>query len=293
MTQSAGRIGDRILCPAFQSVKIGSLRERPNNAKTHSSKQINQIAASIRAFGFLNPILVDEHNVILAGHGRYEAAKRDGLKSVPVVRFDHLTEAQKRAYVLADNKIAEASGWDRELLVIELGELADLLPPEGLDLSITGFAVPEFDALQKDFGQPQTEPEDEAPEPPAHPVTRKGDVWVLRKHRLLCGDARRRDDIKTLMAGRQARAGFCDPPFNLASRAIGGRGRIQHEDFAFAAGEMSQAEYQRFLCETLGLGVDVSAAGSVHFVCMDWRHIADLIGVAGPIYNQMLNLVLE
>ena len=123
MTQSAGRIGDRILCPAFQSVKIGSLRERPNNAKTHSSKQINQIAASIRAFGFLNPILVDEHNVILAGHGRYEAAKRDGLKSVPVVRFDHLTEAQKRAYVLADNKIAEASGWDRELLVIELVQL--------------------------------------------------------------------------------------------------------------------------------------------------------------------------
>lgn len=276
----------------FQVIPIASLRPRPGNAKTHSKKQLKQIAASIKAFGFLTPIVADEKNTILAGHGRFQAAKREGLKTVPVVRYDHLSEAQKRAYVIADNKIAEASGWDRELLVLELGELAELLPPEKLDLSVTGFAAPEYDALQKDLGHPHPEPGDEAPPPPARPVTRRGDVWVLGKHRLMCGDARKRDDLKKLMAGSRASACFCDPPFNRASRAIGGRGRVQHRNFAFAAGEMSQPQYRVFLCDTLANGIDVSIPGAVHFICIDWRHIADLIEVAGPLYDQMLNLVV-
>jgi hypothetical protein len=126
---------------------IKSLRPSPKNARTHSRKQIRQIAESIRKFGFLNPVVVDDENMILAGHGRFEAARLEGLTHVPILRFNHLTEAQKRAYAIADNRIAEQAGWDRQLLSIEFGELIDLLPIEGLDISVTGFEIPEINLL--------------------------------------------------------------------------------------------------------------------------------------------------
>lgn len=277
---------------ALRFVPLQSIKPRLGNPRMHSTKQIRQIAQSIRGLGFLTPIIVDENDVILAGHGRWLAAQQERLKSVPVVRHEHLSEAQKRAFVLADNRIAQEAGWDRDLLRLELGVLADLLPPEGLDLTITGFAVPEFDALQKDLGPPAAEPADEIPELPASPVSASGDVWVLGRHRILCGDARRSDDFKKLVGTKRARAVFTDPPFNLGSRQIGGRGRIQHRDFAFAAGEMSPKAYRIFLTDTLGNGVSVSAPGAVHFVCIDWRHVADLVEVASPLFEQMLNLVV-
>jgi ParB-like chromosome segregation protein Spo0J len=126
--------------PYIEWIPIGALRPNPRNPRTHSKKQIKQIAASIKKFGFLNPVLVDDANMVLAGHGRLEAAKLEGFTGVPVIRFDHLTAVQKRAYLIADNKIAEQAGWDRETLAIELGELIDLLPAEGLDVSLTGFS---------------------------------------------------------------------------------------------------------------------------------------------------------
>ena len=198
-----------------------------------------------KKFGFLNPVLVDDANVILAGHGRVEAAKLEGFAQVPVIRFDHLTEAQKRAYVIADNKIAEQAGWDREILAIELGELIDLLPTEGFDVSLTGFAAPEIDLLIKDMASPsRLEPEDKIPPAPRNPTTRRGDLWLLGRNRLLCGDAREPEDFDRLMNGASAAAVFCDPPYNLRISGIGGRGRIQHSEFAFASGEMSPSQYR-------------------------------------------------
>ena len=133
--------------PQVESISIEAVRPNPRNPRTHSKKQIKLIAASIKKFGFLNPVIVDDANMVLAGHGRLEAAKLEGLTHAPVVRFGHLTAAQKRAYVIADNKLAEQAGWDREILAIELGELIDLMPAEGFDVSLTGFEAPEIDLL--------------------------------------------------------------------------------------------------------------------------------------------------
>jgi DNA modification methylase len=285
-----GRV-ERAKGPRIEWAPIGSIRPNPKNARTHSKKQIRQIAASIRKFGFLNPLIVDEGNMILAGHGRLEAARLEGVAHAPVIRFDHLSEAQKRAYVIADNKIAEQAGWNRELLSIELRELIDLLPVEGLDISLTGFATPEIDSLLADMTSSRLDPEDALPALPQTPVTRRGDLWQLGKHRLLCGDAREPSDIDRLMNGSCAAAVFTDPPYNLRVRAIGGRGRTQHPEFAFASGEMSEAQFRNFLSQTLGNGVRVSASGAVHFVCMDWRHIGALIDIGRELYGDMLNIV--
>ena len=144
--------------------------------------------------------------MVLAGHGRLEGARLEGMAQVPIVRFDHLSEAQKRAYVIADNKIAEQAGWDREILAIELGELIDLLPVEGLDVSLTGFETPEIDLLLADMASSRPEPEDTLPALPETAVTRRGDLWFLGKHRLLCGDARRAEGLRPA-DGRGSRGG--------------------------------------------------------------------------------------
>jgi ParB-like chromosome segregation protein Spo0J len=148
-----------------------SLRPNPKNARTHSKKQIQQIGKSISEFGFLNPVVVDDANMILAGHGRFEAARLEGLTHVPIVRFDHLTEAQKRAYPIADNRIAEQAGWDRQRLSIELGELTDLRPTEELDISVTGFEIHEIERLVTNRAKPRSAAEDVAPRPPRHAIT--------------------------------------------------------------------------------------------------------------------------
>jgi DNA modification methylase len=278
--------------PQVQSISIEAIRPNPRNPRTHSKKQIKQIAASIKKFGFLNPLIVDDANMVLAGHGRFEAARLEGLTHVPILRFDHLTEAQKRAYVIADNKIAEQAGWDREILAIELGELVDLLPAEGFDVSLTGFEAPEIDLLLADMVPSKPDPEDIPLPLPRTPVTRRGDLWLLGKHRLLCGDARDVADVARLMGGTAASAVFCDPPYNLRVREIGGRGRVRHAEFAFASGEMAPVQFRAFLSQTLANGVRVSADGAIHFVCMDWRHIGDLIHVGREIYGEMINLVI-
>ena len=186
-------------------VPLGSLAANPKNPRTHSKNQIQQIAASIRQFGFLNPLIVDGANVVLAGHGRLEAARREGWTEAPILRFDHLTETQKRAYVIADNKIAEQAGWDREILALELGELIDLLPTEDLDVALTGFEAAEIDQLMADLSTAR--PADTFMPPPSDPVTVRGDLWLLGKHRLLCGDAPRKVSRFRKADGRQVGRG--------------------------------------------------------------------------------------
>lgn len=276
----------------IELVPIGALSGNAKDARTHSPKQIKRIAESLRQFGFLNPIIVDETSEILAGHGRLAAAKLIELATVPIIRFDHFTAAEKRAYLIADNRIAERAGWNRDMLAIELGELCDLLPAEGLDVSLTGFEIAEIDLLLADMSDSEFEESDAVPPPLADPATRLGDLWLLGKHRLLCGDARNSDHVARVMGGALAAAVFTDPPYNLRVRSIGGRGRVRHAEFAFASGEMQTSQFRKFLSDTLGNGIAFSAPGAVHYVCMDWRHISDLIEVGRESYDSMLNLVV-
>jgi len=263
------------------------------NARTHSDKQIAQIAASIGKFGFNNPVLVDSDNRIVAGHGRVEAAKRLGLMTVPTIQLDHLSNAERRAYVIADNRLAELAGWDRETLKIELQALADL--DLDFDIEITGFDTAELDFLLDSDGEKTApDPADEVPPvAPGPAITQPGDLWLLGEHRLLCGDARDRQAIHQLMAGETARMVFTDPPYNVPIDGhVGGAGKVKHRQFAMASGEMSRDQFTRFLTEVLANMAEASWDGAIHFVCMDWRHMGELLAAGGAVYAELKNLIV-
>src|ERR1700716_1795839 len=203
---------------AIQPIPVASLRPHPGNARIHSKKQVRQIADSIRQFGFTNPVLIGDGGEIIAGHGRVEAAKLLGLDCVPTVRLAHLNAAQRRAYVLTDNKLALNAGWDRELLAIELQGLIDL----NFEVEITGFSTTEIDLVLDEAreGSPngQTETEDQIPFPiddPTSAITRSGDVWCLGRHRLICGDARDQAVFELVMGDERADLIFTDPAYNV------------------------------------------------------------------------------
>ena len=270
------------------------LRAYPRNARTHSRKQIQQIADSIRAFGFTNPILIDGTGMILAGHGRLAAAKLIRLERVPCVRIETMSEAQKRAYVLADNKLALNAGWDEELLTLELQELSILDP--SFDISLTGFSIAEVDELidgasRDSLGEPADEllpPLGEGP-----PVTRPRDIWQMGGHRLICGDSLSKDVVAVLMAGETARMVFTDPPYNVAIEGnVSGLGQVRHREFAMASGEMTSEQFTDFLTKAFRNLVLFSADGSIHFICMDWRHMAEILAAGTNVYAELKNLIV-
>ena len=195
-----------------QQIELEQLVPYARNARTHSDSQVAQIAGSIAEFGFVNPVLVGGDNIIIAGHGRVMAAKKLGLKTVPTIKLDHLTENQRRALVIADNKIAENAGWDEELLRLELQNLAD----EDFDLDLLGFDDVELDDLLTSLDDDEAAALDEnIPEVQENPVSRTGDIWIMGEHRLLCGDSTSEADMKKLMAGELADMVFTDPPYNV------------------------------------------------------------------------------
>ena len=274
-------------------IETTALTPNRRNARTHSTRQIGQIAASIKTFGFLVPIVVDEPRNIIAGHGRYAAAQKLGLDKVPVIAVSGLSPAKKRALALADNKIAENAGWDREILAVELPELSELLIANNLDISITGFAAAEIDQIIVDF-ETDTDGADAVDDTllDQPPVTQPGQLWQLGAHRILCGDARNPAMLERLMDGEKAAMAFLDPPYNVRVRDIVGRGRVQHAEFAMASGEMSQSEFVAFLTEVLRAAATASNNGAVHCVCMDWRHISDLLAAGHAVYGELLNLAV-
>jgi DNA modification methylase len=271
-------------------LKTDQLKPYPQNARTHSKQQIRQIAESIRIFGFTNPILIDKENTIVAGHGRVEAAKLLDLDRVPTIRLESLSQAQIRAYVIADNKLAEHAGWDKSTLAIELQHLLTLDCAD-FDVTITGFEVAEIDAILEEAKE-AGELEDQVPEPLDHaPVTEPGDLWLLGKHRVLCGNSLDEESYRTLMSHRRAAAVFSDPPFNVKIDGHAtGKGAIRHREFAMASGEMTEMEFISFLNNSLNLLARYSANNSVHFICMDWRHAGDLITAGKQNYDEFLNL---
>jgi DNA modification methylase len=273
-------------------ISVRKLRPNKRNSRTHSKKQIGQIANSIQRFGWTYPILVDENDLVLAGHGRLEAAKLLDLREVPIIVLTGLSDIEKRALALADNKVAANAGWDRPALAAELGELAVLLPECDLNIEITGFEAAEIDTLMGDLIDNEQDPANEVPPPAGQTVSRIGDLWVLGPHRLLCGDARRSGDVRKLMAGKSAAMVFTDPPYNVRVSSIQGRGKIQHREFVAASGEMSPEDFIRFLADCLSLAAKHSAPGSIHFVCMDWRHIGEMLAAGDQVYAELKNLVV-
>ena len=215
-----------------------------------------------------------------------------GLETVPTIAIDHLTEVQKRAYMLADNKLAERAGWDRQALTIELGELSVELPAVDLSLQLTGFEIGEIDVILAEGEERKlASAEDEIGEVPASPVTRLGDEWVLGRHRILCGDTRDPEQLRALLGDERADMVFADPPYNMRVNGhVMGRGSIRHAEFAMASGEMSEAEFRAFLALVLGNTARVSRDGALHYVAMDWRGIADLIEAGKGIYADLKNL---
>ena len=274
----------------IEHVEPERLKPYPHNARTHSKKQIRQIAASINAFGWLNPVLADAQEQIIAGHGRVEAAKLLKLKTVPVVRIEGLSETQIRAYVIADNRLAEIAGWDEDILAKEL-QLLTL--DVDFDVELTGFEMGEIDALLAGTNEEAPDPADEIPairqDEPA--VSEPGDLWCLGPHRLLCGDARKSDDYVRLMQKHKAQMVFTDPPYNLPIAGfVGGKGKTKHGEFAMASGEMTPTEFAKFLAVALGLHAQFSVSGAIHFICMDWRHLGALLNAGEAVYSELKNL---
>jgi ParB-like nuclease domain len=283
-----------LLMHEIELICLDAIKPNPRNAHTHPKKQIRRLADNIGTFGFTVPVIIDETSMLLAGHGRLEAARLLGLKKIPAIRLHGLSEAQKRALLIADNKIAENAGWDRERLAIELPELAELLIEESLDISITGFEPVEIDQLVSDFENNTADPADDiqADWLSRAPVSRPGDLWHLGPHRLLCGDARDTANLDRLLGDEQAAMAFLDPPYNVKVGSVVGRGRTKHGEFAMASGEMSRPEFVQFLIETLGNAATHSRAGAVHYVCMDWRHLGELLEAGQQTYSEMLNLAV-
>jgi len=277
----------------LEHTRLEELQPYRGNARTHSRHQIQQIARSIERFGFTNPVLVSDAGEIIAGHGRVQAAKLLGWSRVPTIKLFHLSAAEQRAYVLADNKLALNAGWDRETLAIELQGLIEV----GFDVELTGFSLAEIDVTIDDAraaDPTSTDRQEDALVQTQGPVvTRPGDLWQLGRHRLLCGDSQDRSAFEHLMAGATADLVFTDPPYNVPIEGhVCGAGAIKHREFAFASGEMSEAQFTAFLQESLGNAAAVMRDGAIAYVCMDWRHIGELLAAGKATFTELKNLIV-
>jgi len=265
-----------------------SLKPRPCNPRTHSKRQIQQIAKSIREFGFLNAVLIDQSDRVIAGHGRLEAAKQLGLREIPTVTVDHLTPAQIKAYVIADNKLALKAGWDDDLLTLELKELEAIFD---YDITLTGFEKPEVDVLYQAAQVVPVEAKIPNIDTSKPAVSRPGDLWRIGDHMVLCGDSTKRASYERLMGNELARMAFADAPYNVPVHGhVSGKGKHQHREFAMASGEMSEEDFTGFLKTVFGHLSDFSEDGSLHYHCMDWRHMWEVMSAAKGVYSELKNL---
>ena len=260
----------------IKNIQVEKLKPYDRNARTHSEKQIEQIAASIKQFGFNNPVLIDKDCCIIAGHGRVMAAQKLGLKDVPTIRLDHMSDDEKRAYILADNRLAEKAGWDQNILALELQHLLEV-PDLDFDVELTGFETPEIDLMIDGLNEPEADPDDQIPEPEEVAVSKPGDLWKLGDHLLYCGDSLKAESYDILMQGDKATLCFADPPYNVPIDGhVGNSGKTKHREFAMASGEMSVDEFTEFLKTVFGHAIEHSVDGSIHYQCMDWRHIGEI-----------------
>lgn len=268
---------------------LDTLTEYPNNPRQHDTKQLIKIQNSIEKFGFINPILVDEHNEIIAGHARLAAARLAHLPQVPVIRLEHLSTAQKKAYRIADNKLAELGTWSIENLQLEFQELEKL--DLDFSLGITGFDMGDIDLILEGKEAKADPKANNIPFIPDNEVvTREGDIWILGEHRIICGNSLQKETLIPLMEDKKADMVFTDPPYNVKINGhVCGAGNVQHKEFKFASGEMTVEEFTQFLKTSFEMLCMFSKDGSLHYICMDWRHIKEII-TAADVYDQFKNL---
>lgn len=277
----------------FEQRPLESLIPNPRNARTHDRRQVRQITESIRQFGFANPLLVDEHGHVIAGHGRLEAARSLALIHVPVIVIHGLSELQKRALALADNRIAENAGWNGELLALELSQLIEI--SGDFDIEVTGFGTAEIDNILADAGKQPNDDTDpvQLPDETMMAVSRPGDVWTLGDHRLVCGNALSSEDWALLMQGEKAELTFTDPPYNVPIAGhVSGKGTVQHREFPMASGEMTDAAFTAFLTTAFGHIAIASRSGAIAFVFMDWRHMTHILDAGNASFHELKNLIV-
>jgi len=292
----AGQAGPQsatIQHPHIEIARCAILRPNPRNARKHPKEQLQKLAAGISRFGFLIPIIVDEGMMIVAGHGRWEAAKQLGLSEVPVIRASFMTEADKQAFALAENRLAELSEWDEEIVAETLSALFD----EGYELDATGFETADLDFMIGDIelsNEKKSKPERvDLPDPGARTVTKEGDLWLIGPYRIYCGDARDPVSWEILLGDDLATLIFADLPYNLPIDGfVSGNGKVRHREFLFGAGEMDPAQFTAFIRAILRNCVRFSVGGAIHYHCMDWRHLRELLDAAEGVYDQFKQLVV-
>jgi DNA modification methylase len=269
------------------------LKLDPKNPRAHSDRQIGQIAESIQAFGFNVPVLIDSKCRVIAGHGRLLACALVGIEEVPTIILENLTEAQARAFMIADNRLTENAAWDGRLLAEQLKALSEV----ELDFSLeaTGFEMGEIDVMIEGLSPATDGAQDPADEFPDETnkvqVSRLSDLWQLDKHRVLCADATELSSYVELMAGQKGAVAFSDPPYNVRIDGHAtGLGKTRHSEFPMASGEMTEAEFTDFLTSALTCLAGASIDGSIHFVCMDWRHMNELLVAGRHVYRELKNL---
>jgi len=278
---------------SIEYLPIDQLVPSPRNVRTHSRKQLELIAESIKRFGMVTPVGIGPDNQLIYGHARVEAARLAGLTEVPVVRLTHLTADERRAYLLADNRLALEAGWDRELLAIELRELAAL----DFSLPALGFSLPEIDKLYEDLDDAKidgNDPLDDDIVPlPESPVTQDGYIWNLGNHRLICGDARENPVYDRLLEDEKVGIIFSDPPYNVKIEGnVSGLGKVRHADFAMASGEMNSAQFVEFLVAGFTPAANRCRDGAIAFICMDWRHMTELDEAGMQVFDELKNVCI-
>lgn len=271
---------------------VAHLKPSPRNARTHSEAQIHKLMRSVLRFGFVNPLLIDENGEVIVGHGRLEAAKRLGMKHVPTIVLSHMSDAEKRAYRIADNYLALQAGWDEELRQIETAELVVL--DYGLVEDI-GFETAEIEIILDGPPEkkPKADPADALPQTAgAVVVTRLGDVWDLGTHRIACGSALEAIVHEILLGNRLAQMVFTDPPYNVkVDGHVGGLGKVRHREFAMASGEMSRAEFVAFLKTAFERIAEVAEDGAIIFTCIDWAHLHEMLEAGHAVFDALKNIV--
>ncbi|MDB5713595.1 MAG: methylase [Sphingomonadales bacterium] len=280
---------DHISNLELEYVDPAALVPDPRNARLHPKAQSARLIAAIQNFGFTNPILIDETNSVIAGHARRDAAVEIGLSQVPCIRLAHLTKSQKQALAIADNRLAELATWDAELLGQHLSELCDI----EFDVELTGFDTAEIDVMFAASETPATDdPEDEVPpiDPKVPAVTHLGDRWQLDRHTLLCANAIEAASYLALLGEERAELIFTDPPYGVPIAGhVSGLGKVKHREFVMG-GKMSSDDFKAFLASAMSNMAEFSKDGSIHYVCMDWRHLPEVLDAGAQAYTQLKNI---
>lgn len=276
----------------IEHLPINEVKPAPGNPRKHTKKQIKAVARSITEYGETNPLLIDETGELLAGHCRLEAFKLIGYTTVPCIRISGLTDAQKRAYRIADNRMALDATWDFELLDQDL----EVLEQAGFEMELTGFTLPEIDTLRSASQEASTKaarPEDVQPVVPLPDavVSEAGDLWTLGRHRLLCGDAKDPNALHAVLGDETVDMVFTDPPYNVPIQGhVSGLGQVRHREFVEASGEKSFEEYSAFLLASCSTIASVCRDGAIVYICMDWRHLRELLAAGYQAFTELKNI---